>query len=205
MKILLKKISLYLLLLMSFSGANSYATEPATDLLKNELSNSVKNLYLGKHGKEYPYDQSALDRCLNDHYQPCLRVYNKVKKAKENILSMPSNAALSTILNLIQESCNSEDEIQANYVCHGSIMALYFYNDKNHDIKILSAIKSYNKATKNIIFNNNFSWFRNRSNKSDWANYLTSEDISWDQEGSKKEVINMFLSSPEPSPLWSRR
>ncbi len=205
MKSLPKKVLLYLLLAISFSGANSHSAEPATDSLKKELSKSVKNLYLGKHGLEYPYDQSALDRCLEDQYQPCLRVYNKVKKAKENILSMPADAALSTILNLIQESCDSEDEIQANYICHGSIMALYFYNDSIHDIKILSAIKGYNKAIKNIIFNNDFSWFHNRTNKSDWANYLTSEDISWDNKGYKKEVINIFLSSPASGPLWSKR
>jgi len=72
MKFSLKKISLYLLLLMSFSGANSYSAEPATDLLKKKLSRSVKNLYLGKHGLEYPHDQSALDRCLKDQHQPCL-------------------------------------------------------------------------------------------------------------------------------------
>ncbi|VAW96529.1 hypothetical protein MNBD_GAMMA19-702, partial [hydrothermal vent metagenome] len=41
-------------------------------LLKKKLSKSVKNLYLGKHGLEYPYDQSALDRCLKEQYQPCL-------------------------------------------------------------------------------------------------------------------------------------
>ena len=193
-----------MLLVILFSGTNSYSAESATDLLKKKLSKSVKNLYLGKHGLEYPYDQSALDRCSKDQYQPCLRVYDKVKKAKENILSIPGNAALPIILKLIQESCNSEDEIQANYVCHGSIMALYFYNDKNHDTKILSAIKGYNKTTKNIIFNNDFSWFHNRTNESEWANYLISEDISWDHEGSKKEVINMFLSSPAPGPLWSK-
>jgi len=204
MKPLPKKIILSLLLIMPFSSVNSYSAEPAKNLLEEKLLKSVKNLYLGKHGREYPYDQPALNRCLKDQYQPCLRVYNKVKKAKEDILSISVDAALPIILKIIQESCNSEDEVQANYVCHGSIMSLYFYNDSNHDIKIFSAIKGYNKATKNIIFNNDFSWFHNRVNKNDWVNYLKSEDITWDYENSKKEVIKAFLSSSTSGPLWSK-
>ncbi|MCF6337772.1 MAG: hypothetical protein L3J84_07435 [Gammaproteobacteria bacterium] len=200
-----KIIILSLLLVVLFSGINSYSAEPAKNLLEKKLLKSVKSLYLGKHGREYPYDQSALNRCLKDQYQPCLRVYNKVKKARENILSIPDDIALPIILNLIKKSCNSEDEIQENYVCHGSIMALYFYNDSNHDIKIFSAIKGYNKAIKNIIFNNDFSWLHNRANKNDWVNYLESEDISWDYKNSKKEVIKAFLSPPTSSPLWSKR
>ncbi len=204
MKFLPKKIILPLLLIMLFFGVNSYSAESVNDSLEQKLLKSVKNLYLGKHGLEYPYDQPALNRCMKNQYQPCLRVYGKVEKAKENILSIPGDTALPVILSLIKKSCGSEDEVQANYVCHGSIMALYFYNGRNHDIKILSAIKSYNKATKNIIFNNDFSWFYNRSNKSDWVDYLESEDISWDYEGSKKEVIKAFLSSPTSAPLWSK-
>ncbi len=199
-----KKIILSLLLIMPFSGINGCSAEPAKNLLEEELLKSVKDLYLGKHGREYPYNQSALNRCLKDQYQPCLRVYNKVEKAKENILSIPGDTALPIILNLIQKSCISKDEVQANYVCHGSIMALYFYNDRSYDMKILSAIKGYNKATKNIIFNNDFSWFHNRSVKNDWVNYLESEDISWDYKHSKKEVIKAFLSSTTSGPLWSK-
>ncbi len=206
MKPLPKKIILILILLLIilFLGVNSYSAEPVNDSLEQKLLKWVKNLYLGKHGFEYPYDQPALNRCMKDQYQPCLRIYSKVEKAKENILSIPGDTALPIILNLIKKSCSSEDEVQKNYVCHGSIMALYFYNGRNHDIKILSAIRNYNKATKNIIFNGDFSWFYNRSNESDWVDYLESGDISWNYESSKKEVIKVFLSSPTSVPLWSK-
>ena len=143
------------------------AEESHTALLQQELSAAVSGLYLGKHGKEYPYYQFALDRCMEYQYQPCLEAYQIVENAKEKILSIPDELALATILNMIQESCDSEDEIQANYVCHGSIMALYFYSNADFDRKILSSIKSYPMSIQNIIFNNNFAWFQNRTNKND--------------------------------------
>ncbi|MCP4341419.1 MAG: hypothetical protein GY799_21690 [Desulfobulbaceae bacterium] len=200
------KKTLILSSVILFFSINGGCTSKAdTNSFKKELSAAVSDLYLGKHGKDYPYEKSALDLCLKDQYQPCLKVYETVENAKKMILSIPKNVALPTVLNMIQESCNSEDEIQANYVCHGSIMALYFYNNVEDDNQILPKIKTYPKSVRDIIFNNDFAWFQNRANKNDWVNYLTSEDISWNYEGSKEETIKKFLSYPTSAPLWSKR
>ncbi len=156
------------------------------------LQTSFDNVYLAKHGLDYPHTQNFLNKCIEKNDQKCLDAYNQVLNGKNRILSLSNTNSLETTLDIIEKTCLSEDENIANFTCYGGIMSLYFYNSPAQDKIILSRIKKYPKAVKNIIFNHEFLWYHNRPENNVWINYISSVDVNWEQDIQKQFILNMF-------------
>lgn len=159
------------------------------------LRTSFDAIYIAKYGLDYPRTEHSLNRCVEYKDQQCLNAYNHVLKGKNRILSLSSSNSLTITLDIIEDSCLSEDENIANFTCYGGIMSLYFYNSPEHDYKILSRIKEYPKMVKSIIFNNEFLWYHNRPEPDVWIDYISSIDVSWEKDVQKQFVLDMFKKS----------
>lgn len=163
---------------------------------------AVSELYSPGHSKVYPNDQFLLDECIKRQDTACLESYERVKKAKDTLVSLPQKDTLNAILKLIPELCLSEDEWVANTDCYGAIRAFYLFNTSAHDAQMLASIKQYPRAVKTILFNAYLEWQHNRSSSEPWVTLLSNIDIDW-QRHSKENVIANF-SIPKPSPLWAK-
>jgi hypothetical protein len=76
-------------------------------------------------------------------------------------------------------------------------MSLYFYNTSEQDEIILRRIDTYPKKIRDIIFNNEYYWYRNRPDSNAWINYLSIVDIKWKHEAQKRHLSELFTKSIE--------
>ncbi|VAW58245.1 hypothetical protein MNBD_GAMMA11-2818 [hydrothermal vent metagenome] len=164
--------------------------------LRDVLEKSFEDIYLAKHGMEYPYSKDRLNSCVKNNYKPCLNVYHRVIDAKNTIVSQVSGEsqgiALGITLDIIESACLSKDENVANFICYGGIMSLYFYNSPEKDKYILSRLKKLPEKIRTLIFNSDFFWYYNRPNRDLWIRYIAVADVNWESDGRMKFVSDMF-------------
>ena len=168
-----------------------------------QLTELFRSLYLGEFAKHYPHSAEMLEICKTYKGEDCLGPYEKVKTAKQHLLEMKSRQTLLATLDIIKFSCQSPDEVQANFVCHGALMSLYFYPEAEYDAEIFEFIKSLSPSMQSLIFNRYFNWFINRPNATQWVDYLNTTNIDWEHDGSKEQTLKYFSGKIEPS-FWTQ-
>jgi hypothetical protein len=159
------------------------------------LQTSFENIYLAKFGLNYPGTKRSLNRCIQYNDRSCLASYQQVLDGKSTIESLVDRNALVTTLDIIERTCLSNNERISNFVCYGGIMSLYFYNTPEQDAIILKRLKNYPKIVKNIIFNNDYYWYRNRPDKNVWISTISKMDIDWKHEVQKQHLTELFNKS----------
>jgi hypothetical protein len=156
------------------------------------LESSFEKIYYAKSALDFPHTDKILNICKKYNDKPCLEVYKYFRDGKSTILSLSSDESLPATLDIIEQSCLSNSQDKENNICHGGLMSLYFYDSLAQDQIILNRIKKYPREIKNIIFNNEFFWFHNRSKKNIWINYISTLDIDWKHNDQKTFILNMF-------------
>jgi len=165
--------------------------------ITTSLQSSFDKIYLAKYGLNYPHSKKTLSRCVKYNDTQCLNTHQKVLDGKSTILSLPSDAALNTTLDIIKKSCVSKDQNVANFTCYGGIMSLYFYSTAAQDKKIIERVKQYPREVRNILFNNDFFWYHNRQDNQMWINYLSIAEVDWKYETRRQTVVDLFLTTIE--------
>jgi uncharacterized protein YcfL len=173
------------------------------------LKASIESIYLAKGGLEYPHSKQTLDACVQSNDKPCLDAFHHVKAAKTTVASLSDKRALDATLDIIEETCLSEDDTTANFTCYGGIMSLYFYRSPEQDAKILTRVKNYPQKIRNMIFNNQFYWYHNRPNVNLWIDYIATAGVDWKYDVQKQYVSDLFKKGIEevdgPNEPWVNR
>lgn len=182
------------LFLFLFVGCNSVSNSSSD--IKETLSNAYTKLFYITNALEYPSTQSSLDKCIEANYEPCLSVYNEVKKAKSvivDIVEKNDQKSLKVTLDLIREYCPIEGRnIQREKHCTGSIIALYFFDQSHHQKEILRVLTKIDQRTLNHMFSNTFAWHHNRPNKNEWIKFINSLSDETLKPNMKKIIIDAF-------------
>ena len=195
--------------LVFITSSCTSANEKNDDVVST-LNSSLSVISLARLGLEFPHTDEQLEICIKHESKGCVDVYNNVKEAKKTILSLPADETLKTTLNIIEETCVSEDPEVIYGICYGGLMTLYFYDSPAQDKIILERISQFPNIIKELTFNNELYWFHNRPKPNLWVEYLSTLDITWEREpGLQKEfVINRFkksISEVEDEDPWVLR
>lgn len=176
----------------------------ASNKQEQTLEETLSVLFSANFAKHFPRSKEQFDNCVDFQDPMCLEPFNGVIEAKKRITSLPRQETLEKTLAIISRSCLSENEVEANYLCYGALISLYFYDSKKEDAFIFEKIRSMSKELQSIVFNYNFSWFQNRKSPDVWMAYLDTADIDWKYPASKEVAIEQFDVTIEkrPLPYW---
>lgn len=190
----------YLILLFSLI---SYSQTIQAELKEHQwkqhlpLQKIFNKIYLAKYGLNYPHTTKSLNRCIQYQDNTCLSSYLLVQEGKKEMSLVARQKSINAVLNSIQISCSSEDLTTANFTCHGGIMALYFFNRFTQDKTILRWVKSQPKEMRNNLFNTDFLWQKNRPNRQEWIDYISTSEINWKHETRKEILSKRFMEDIE--------
>jgi hypothetical protein len=177
------------------TGIDCMAVDKQQKELEAYLQKAFYLIYLAVDGLEYPDSVSNLNDCVKTKDVACLRTHKSVLEGKKMIKSIASTKVLDTTLDIIEKTCPSKDEEQANAMCDGGITSLYFYTLPEQDAKILNRIKNYPKRIRKTIFRHDQFWFYNRPNKDAWINAVSTMDVDWNNDLHKKRTLDLFRKS----------
>lgn len=184
-----------------FTGCSKKTPAENAAVDQAKMKDLFAALYLGDHGLDYPPSAEALQTCKTNNVVACLQVYERVKSAAGELVSMKSDDALSATFDVIRGSCGSADEKARNFICHGALMSFYFYVEPGFDSRILEFVVTLPPEIQSDIMNRGFAWFRNRPAPEQWIGYINGAPIEWQFDGSKEQTAAMFLNK-SPQPLW---
>lgn len=141
---------------------------------------SFSHLRLIKIGLDYPHTQKDLVNCIANKNQPYLKIYDRVKRAKQKLFSENQANALQITVNAISTQCvKKRGNDEATSICQGASTALYFFNQPGDDKKIQTLFANTSPSLIERVIDENATWLLNRKNKTQWKNWvikLTNSD-----------------------------
>ena len=161
----------FLLLVSAAKGQASPSPAAAQD-----LPDLFKQLTLSRLDRNFPAGEVALEKCRKNKEQLCLDVYAKVNQAKTALAGLAkshADATFNTTLQTIEKSCEQSSH-EHDQLCIGAIIALYFFNQPEHDKKIQTLVNSVAKKTFHRIFVTRYEWYFNRADAEDWIEFINA-------------------------------
>lgn len=196
------KHTIFLILFSFITVCNAVGKEQ--EGITDSLQTSFGAIYLARYGLNYPNSKTALNSCVQSNNQQCLDTYKYVTDAKNKIISLSNSETLDATMNIIEKSCLLEDEYS---YCYGGIMSLYFYDSPEYDLQIISRIKEFSQTLGTTLFKYGYLWYHNRPEPAIWIDYISSDDIIWEDEFQQDYVLSMFkkdIGQLEDEPWVSR-
>lgn len=157
--------------MLIFTLKNGYSLEQN---FKDTLRQAYQYLGYSHHGLDYPGNKEILDRCIKNQIEPCLRVYHKVKEAKQVILTYIGSDR-QKIFQFTVDTIMSDCDQQAHQpTCFGAVVALYFFNEAQEDDQLFKVIAKATPEVFGNLFLKRFEWYFNRPCPDKWINFIQS-------------------------------
>lgn len=162
-----------------------------------------QDLAIAETGLDFPPSQEHLETCQRVKDIPCLNSYKSFKESKAELLQMPKHDALELTLKWLRDSCMVEPPDDFEYVCIGTLMALYFFPEETEDTKIRQLLSQLPQSTRDNVFHRSASaglcWLENRSDKTAWKSWLES-NLS-NSKVKSNAIYRLEKPAPKSDPL----
>lgn len=156
------------------------------------LDQAYRSIYLSKYAIDFPDSATKLDNCRTRNVESCIQLYEDARNGKQKLLSINADKALSHTLETIQQHCLLQSDPDRE-LCHGAIMALYYFRTEQQDQRILESFRQFSPELRRLIFGNSqFAWFSNRTNREAWIKYVGSIPEELFVKVAKQAVVNYF-------------
>jgi hypothetical protein len=162
-----------------------------------------QDLAIVETGLDFPPSQDHLETCQRIKDIPCLSSFDSFKESKAKLLQMTKHDALELTLKWLGDSCMVEPPGDFEYVCIGTLMALYFFPEETEDTKIRQFVSQLPQSTRDNVFHRSVSlglcWLENRSDKIAWKSWLES-NLS-DSRVKSHAIYRLEKPAPKSDPL----
>lgn len=173
------------------------------DLTSKREYDLFQDLAIAETGFDFPPSQEHLETCQRVKDIPCLNSYKSFKERKAELLQMPKHDALELTLKWLRDSCMVEPPDDFEYVCIGTLMALYFFPEETEDTKIRQLLSQLPQSTSDNVFHRSASsglcWLENRSDKTAWKSWLES-NLS-NSKVKSNAIYRLEKPAPKSDPL----
>lgn len=155
----------------------------------------LSTFFLVSNAKDFP-NSANIDICRTKTDEACHKMLKQVEQAKNKLLKIPHEKALSLVLKQIRQYCKLENplSLENEAKCSGAFSAIYYFNTSKDEKKITNSLKQLNQETLIQLLRNRRSWFFNRTEISTWKEFAELKlNEPW------KEIFLEDLQQKSPS------
>ncbi|WP_444995356.1 hypothetical protein [Aliikangiella sp. IMCC44359] len=128
--------------------------------------------FLVSNAKDFP-NSANIEICSKKTDEACHKVLKQVERAKDELLKIPHEKALTLVLKQIHQYCKLENplSLENEAKCSGAFSAIYYFNTSKDEKKIANSLKQLNQETLIQLLRNRRSWFFNRTEIPTWKEF----------------------------------
>jgi hypothetical protein len=154
----------------------------------------LANFFLVTNAKDFP-NPANLAFCRDNIAASCHSLLSRVIQAKERLLQIPHDKALSIVLQQINQYCKPGvmSSVDKEAKCSGPFIAIYYFNSSKDEKRIIDSLTAIEDQLLMDMIRVRHAWVFNRREKSLWEKFAEQK-----LQGVWKEIFLEDLHNKSP-------